>query len=417
MTDVNKIRMYKTTTSFSHILGNLTAIIEKYVKDTMPPGYFKGGVRATTEVGFKDFKNRLRNMIQMEMPFMVIDPRFLSTDESDALPQINWDRFIEIDHTADPQFYAMNSEFFLQDDATPIRLGYTFNRYKLAFRIVMYVETQMMRMSLVNYLRSNFRFRHMFPVERYTETLIPSSYIAHLAEVFGMDMMSNDFIQKLNQISKYPIVRLHRPATGRTEFFILTTSTLQLRLPDLPSEDKVMLNRMEQRSQVEFTIELECNVMNNFLLLTTETVDSPDEMMNDYMYRFYIDMDVPIPDRLSDGYTLYSKISMEFEEGEEVVDLKQFLGTDVLNEIDYIQANGLTTPYCKIQVYKGATLLDNTDTASVALDTTKYELTIKNPEENVNYSVCIYFDMAYMASVTTFINEEDLNHTPSEYEK
>ncbi|KKS65230.1 MAG: hypothetical protein UV34_C0022G0001, partial [Parcubacteria group bacterium GW2011_GWB1_42_6] len=68
-----------------------------------------------------------------------------------------------------PSLYMMNHEFFIKnaDNTTnKFMLGYTLNRYKFQFDINILVNTQMQRLSLMNYLKSNFRFRHLFPIDR-----------------------------------------------------------------------------------------------------------------------------------------------------------------------------------------------------------------------------------------------------------
>jgi len=414
MSDVQRTaNIYKSTTSFSHVLGNLTVIVEDYIKDNMPANFFKQS-RATTEVAFKDMGRQgwRKNLIAFERPFLIIDPKFLPNEESEALPQLAWDRFLPIDHKNTPEFYAMNSEFFLKNEDPLFSLGYTFNRYKIAFRMVMVVDTQMMRLSLVNYLRSNFRFRHMFPITRYTETLIPYAYISHIAKQLNMDINSNDFIKKLNEMSVLPIVRLYRPATGYSEFFVLTTSVIQLKIPDYPTEDKTMNARVEDFSSVEFTMEAEVNVMNNFLLMTTEDVPSnPNDMINEYLIRICIESRTPAVDRIRNGMTLYTKVAVEFDKIQEVVDIRPFLGKDINEEIDYIQVNNLTEPYYEIVVYEWRNLLDMSDPDIIELDPDTFELKFKQAKIETVYTIFIYFDMSYMAMIAKYINADTIPWT------
>jgi hypothetical protein len=412
--EIKETRIYKTTTSFSHILGNITSIIEKYIKDVMPNDFFRT-TRATTEVGFKDHMKSRSNMIQTERPYLILDPRFLTNDESPSLPRINWDKFVPVDPNSGPQFYSINSEFFLKDEVDQVSLGYTFNRYRLVFRILMLVDTQMIRLSLVNYLRSNFRFRSKFPIERYAETLIPKSYMSYLATKFDLTLESNDFMQKINQLSAYPIARLYRPATGQMEFFILSMTTIELYLPDYPTEDRLVVARIEQYSSVEFNIEVELNVMNNFLLTTSDFVDNPDEMMTDYMFRLTLESNTPVMDNIRAGRTLYTKLNVEFEPGTEVVDLNPFFGRDITDQIKYIKDHGLTNPYVEIVIFKWQNQIDIADTTLVEIDFAKLHVTLKQLEAEVTYRIFIYFDMPFLASITKFINDATINHEGTEY--
>jgi len=414
--EIGQAHIYKTTSSFSHILGNMTAIIEDYIIKMMPPNYFKQ-IRATTEVAFKDIKDLKKNLIAPEKPFMIVDPKLLLNEESESLPQINWDRFNPTDHNDTPSLYMMNHEFFIKNEDISDKkfaLGYTLNRYKFQFDITILVNTQMQRLSLVNYLKSNFRFRHYFEIKRYTETLIPNSYIQYIADTWRMDITSNDFLQKLNTESPYTILRLHRPATDKTEFFIMIMNHIELKLPSYPTEDSVRTGRVEKYSQVAFSIEVETNVMNNFLLLSYDTVTT-GELTSEYMTRVNIDARNPTIDKIRDNKTLYTKVMIEFDELTEEIDFNKFMGDDIKPVLKYIKNNNLTDNFISVYVYQLDVELDNTDTNIMTFNPKTLKLNFHVPNLEDFYNFAIYFDMNYIARVKKYI--QPVNTTKDDYEK
>jgi len=411
---INKTaRIYKITTSFSHLLGNVTSIIQQYLIDTMPKNYFKQ-MRATTEVAFKDLKDFKKNLIAAEKPYLVINPKIIMDQESEALPWVHYDKFIPHDMTANPMLYSINHEFFYTDAEYKFLLGYTFSRYKFQFDITIFVDSQMQMLNLQNYLKSNIRFRHLFTIDRYTETMIPTSYINYMAEKYNMDINSKDFLERLNRISKYTILRLHRPATGLTEFFILNMGTLQLRFPEYPRGDSIFQDRVEMSARVDFSIEVEMNLMNNFLLLTEDHVET-EELMSDYMTRINISSKAPVIDNFLDSMTLYHKIAVQFDKPSEEVDLMMFLNNDTIPLINYINENNIQDDYVQIRVYKWAELINHDDPDIMQFDKKTYKLKLNGLDMDAVYNIAIYFDMNFLAKIKTYVNP--VNTTGKDYEK
>jgi hypothetical protein len=394
-------KIYKLTTSFSHLLGNVTSIIEQYIEDMMPKDYFKQK-RVTTEAAFKDIKDWKKNLIAAEKPYLIIDPKIVMDQESVSLPWATWDRFIPHDHNAAPMLYMMNHEFFYKDEEHGFALGYTIARYRFQFNITVVVDTQMQRLNLENYLKSNFRFRHMYPIMRYTETMIPKPYIDYIADKFSMDVNSEDFLTELNKRCPFTILRLHRPGTGTTEFFILQMSDIQIKLPEYAQGQRNMQNRVEMNSTVTFPMEIETNLMNNFLLISKDQVDTT-ELMSNYMTRINISSKAPTVPSFMDNLSLYLKIAVQPDNIHEVVDVNQFLSYDTIPLIKYINDNHLLNDYVAIRVYKWTELIDHENPDVMEFDKETYQLDLKGLDSEVVYNIAIYFDMNFLAKVKKFI--------------
>jgi hypothetical protein len=405
--------LYKLTTSFSHLLGNITAIIEQYLEDMMPENYFKQK-RVTTEVAFKDLKDFKKNLISAEKPYLIIDPKIVMDQETESLPWRHWDKFIPHDHTTNPMLYLMNHEFFYKDEEHGFLLGYTISRYKFQFNVTIVVDTQMQRLNLENYLKSNIRFTHLYTIDRYTETMIPRSYIDYIAEKYEMDINSKEFLEELNKRSPYTILHLHRPATNLMEFFILQMNTIQIKFPDYPQGERIMQNRVEMRSSVTFPIEVETNLMNNFLLLTEDKIET-EELMSDYMTRINISSKAPVVDNFLDKKTLYHKITVQFDHNEEKVNLLQFLSNDTLPLINYINEKEIDEDYVSIVVYRWTEKLNDVEPSSIEFNKGNFELTIKDIDIDAVYNIAIYFDMNFLATIKTYVNP--VNTTGKDYEK
>jgi hypothetical protein len=406
-------KLYKLTTSFSHLLGNITSVMEQYIEDMMPKDYFKQK-RITTEAAFKDIKDWKKNLIDAEKPYLIIDPKIVMDQESDSLPWTHWDKFIPHDHNATPMIYMMNHEFFYQDRDHNFALGYTIARYKFQFNITIILDTQMQRLELENYLKSNFRFKAFFPIERYTETMISKPYIDYIADKYQLDITSEDFLTELNKRCPFTILRLHRPATGLTEFFILQMSTIQIKIPDYPQGQRNMKNRIEMSSSVSFPIEIETNLMNNFLLLSNDEVNTT-ELMSNYMTRINITSKAPTIENFLGNMSLYSKIAVQFDSTQETIDLSQFLSHDTLPLVRYVNYNNLIDDYVQIRVYKWTELLDHTDINIMSFDKKTFKLTLNGMDPEVVYNIAIYFDMNFLAKIKKFVNP--VNTTGKDYNK
>lgn len=406
-------KLYKLTTAFSHLLGNITSIIEQYIMDMMPRNYFKQK-RVTTEVAFKDIKEWRKNLISAEKPYLIIDPKIVMDEETDSLPWIHWDKFIPHDHNSTPMLYMMNHEFFYKDDNNNFALGYTVSRYKFQFNIIIVVDTQMQRLNLENYLKSNFRFRHMYPIKRYSETMIPKPYIDYIAEKYGMDINSKEFLEELNKRSPYTILRLHRPATGHTEFFILQMTDIQIKFPQYPQGERNIQNRVELSSRVSFPMEVETNLLNNFLLLTEDKIET-EELMSDYMTRINISSKTPTIENFLGNMSLYHKIAVQFEHPREEIDLMQFLSYDTLPLVKYINDNNIENDYVQIRAYKWTEEIDHTNPDIMQFDKNTYKLILNGLDPEAVYNIAIYFDMNFLARIKTFVNP--VNTTGVDYEK
>jgi len=272
----------------------------------------------------------------------------------------------------------------------------------------------MKRLSLENELKTNLRFKAMFPIKRYTETMIPKPYIKYIAEKYNMDINSEDFLKELNKRSPFTILRLHRPATGETEFFILQLTDIQINLPDYPQGERNMQNRVEMSSRVSFVMEIETNLMNNFLLLTHDTFES-SESMSKYMTRLSISSRTPSIDNFLGNKSLYYKIAAQFDNSSEVVDLRQFLSYDTTPLVDYVNQNDLQDDYVQIRVYKWTEQIDHTNPDILQFDKRTFKLNLNGLDPEAVYNIAIYFDMNFLAKIKTFITLP--NTTGKDYEK
>lgn len=409
----DKINVYKTTASFSHTLGNITTIIERYIRSQMPAEYFKGGY-VTTEAGFRSIKHLADNKLSTyERPFLTLDPKFISDTETDALPWVNWDKFIPTDHINNPQEYIPNSEIFLTHETPFFKLGYVYKKYRFVIGITIIVDTAMQQMSLINYLHSNFRFRHPYTINRYFESMIPLSHIQYIADTLNLDIKSDELMTELNRSTNGDmcIVKLFRPATGTINFFTLRNADMQIRLPSYPADDTVKSGRITKYSQAQFSMEVEVNAISNFLLLTPDIVDTEDsEISSKYTIRFAIDGQAPDIANRIDKFTLVTKIAVQFDTTEEHIDLTQFLNNQqedvfkyVRDILHYVDANGIDIQFCMIKVYHYKDELDFTNPDIGSMDYKTLELSLKNVEISDLYTIAIYYDLDYARNILGYV--------------
>jgi hypothetical protein len=225
---------FKSTQSFSHLTGCVTAHLVTYIRSAFGDKFFKS-VRITSEAPFFERKNWLRSVAKKPRPLLVIDPKFDVADESEFLPNSEWDGFV----ANDPEDRRLN----LTNNLVPILLAKDgkymvfgkLGRYKMSFNVTFAFDSDVQTIQSQEHIRQNIRHKITNVLDRYLEYNIPSNFINAAAFIEGMDSNTVQFMDLLNSYSKNPITHRVRSGSGNKEFFVMEKTNLHVLFTALPS--------------------------------------------------------------------------------------------------------------------------------------------------------------------------------------
>lgn len=303
----------------SHIQANLVAIFHDWILSFFDPNYFTFS-RIKTQSTFTAFKTFMRDIYKKDKPFMVIDPRPPEIVEDSIFAQNMLNRYNLIDPTRDNigakllySLQVMESDLF--------ELWYRRNRIKIEFDIMIMEETMNRQEDTFNRLLMNIRHNSKFMLYRTVPYLLPMRHIRNIANLYGMNWKSEEFLELLNKISRYPIIRRIQP-NGKYMFFMQNDLHIQVEVPGFPDKDD------PEKSEA---IELGARVVDRFLFIADMPAEflfltkkehvgkfdlgiqeDPDDLT--FISPIYADMNWP---KEINGYTLSNRLDIEVQEGDE----------------------------------------------------------------------------------------------------
>jgi hypothetical protein len=393
------IHSHKAPISFSHTLGGVTNIVIDYIKSAFPENYFKC-VRVTTETPFNERADFKRNLVENPRPMLIIDPKFdINDDVSTTMPN-EYDCMIPIDPQA-KEFFA--PPFMQYRDIGDISKGYyitkTHNKYKMTFDIVIYVDSQNKQYDVINYMKRNIRHRSKFPLRRYIENVIPSSFMHAIAGIEDLDVNTPEFQDTINKKSHNPVCCKVRPGGRYKDFFELTETPMVFEFTTLPTPDSVdSHNSLRTTARVGDSLTVEFVSPDMYYLVTrddvpVQPVDS--EILGDAKYSFYINV-MGNPFKEYEGTSkLDFKATCSFDGSSDTLQFGQFLSIETIRLVDYFNTNNISVDFITAMIYRnGDTRLSDLE---FNINTNKCELNLNEvPNIKDAYIIGIYVDYMKM---------------------
>lgn len=265
-----------STTTFSSLLGSLTAIVRDYYMTIFPKNYIKSYYIST-----RDFSDELEDedVVRKNKPILSIKPKINFNGEETMLGRLTSWRYAN-DFIITPMRNHYGRVVYDPDRKTYIYFAH--ERFKMDFDIEMIFSTRLQAVNAAHYFRSTVRHRSPFYLENiWLETTLPKSMIYGIAKNFNLDINKDEDLAVLNNYlntySNFRITKKRSMSSGIDNYFFRFKTRLLVTFPDFPEVDDgensgqiVSDFRMTTRMEVEF------NAPNNFFLELGECIEYVD---------------------------------------------------------------------------------------------------------------------------------------------
>lgn len=392
--DSHVIMYSKQIQRTSYIQANIVACFNEWFTSFFEPNYFKF-VRISTQSTFSDFKSFMRQIYKKEKPFLVIDPRSIEHVEDSLFGQNMINRYNMID----PEHDNIGAKLLYSIDimkSDMFQLSYRRNRYRFDFDIMIMEQTIDRQINTYNMMLMNIRHNSKFLLRRAIPHLLPSKYIINIANLHGYNWKSDEFLNFLNSISEFPIIRRILPNKSYM-FFMEQEVNLQVEVPGLPNKDSAEKSEaIEWGARITDSFSIIVDLPTEFLFLVPEECkvkidrsipEDPDDIT--YISPIYADMDWP---KEINGFILSKRLDVMIQEGDSTsLDLRGVLENDNMEIFSIIKEcldkNGKLSDLVLIKVYPNGSLQE----AKYTFDDNG-TLNMIEPEMNKLYTINIYLN-------------------------
>ena len=258
-----------STSSPSHIFGNITRAIEMYLIQHMPHGLLED-TSVSTRTPFKYlsiFNNTTKELNKKKLPCMIIRPRFENLSPSE-------DIFLQGTSLTRYEGTLVNSKLsvqeFLKDKDHGFALGFRINRSRVTFDVQLTFRSYLMALDIKNYLFNTFRWEIPEYIPTPLESLIPKETMVYTAACLGLDISDKlqvpIFLKYLTTNSSYPITYKMQNSTSNDEYFLFYNQNILTTFSDLDIEESQRQGMIENCTSVNFKINCEFNTIGSYLM-------------------------------------------------------------------------------------------------------------------------------------------------------
>lgn len=378
-----------------YIQANIVACFDEWFRSFFPPNYFKF-TRIRTQSTYTEFKSFMKLIYKKEKPFLVIDPASVEHVE-DSLFGLNMiNRYNLVDPMNDNFGAKLLYSIQLMKDEN-FEIVYRRDRFRFEFNILIMEQNMTRQANIYNMLLMNIRHNSKFLLHRTIPHLIPNRYIINIAHFRNMEWQSEEFLQYLNSVSQYPIIRRITP-NGKYLFFFQQEMNIQVEVPGLPQKDSPETsNAIEWGARITDSFTMIADLPTEFLFMIPEEmkgkydnhIDETDDMIT-YISPIYADLDWPTE---YGDYKLTNRVDIMLQEGDDPhLDLKPVIANDIPQIHDtimeFIQKDEELSDIVMVKVYPNGSYQE------AAYEFNKNGiLTLINPEFNKLYTMNIYVDL------------------------
>lgn len=378
-----------------YIQANIVACFDEWFRSFFPPNYFTF-TRIRTQSTYTEFKSFMKLIYKKEKPFLVIDPASVEHVE-DSLFGLNMiNRYNLVDPMNDNFGAKLLYSIQLMKDEN-FEIVYRRDRFRFEFNILIMEQNMTRQANVYNMLLMNIRHNSKFLLHRTIPHLIPNRYIINIAHFRNMEWQSEEFLQYLNSVSQYPIIRRITP-NGKYLFFFQQEMNIQVEVPGLPQKDSPETsNAIEWGARITDSFTMIADLPTEFLFMIPEEmkgkydnhIDETDDMIT-YISPIYADLDWPTE---YGDYKLTNRVDIMLQEGDDPhLDLKPVIANDIPQIHDtimeFIQKDEELSDIVMVKVYPNGSYQE------AAYEFNKNGiLTLINPEFNKLYTMNIYIDL------------------------
>mgnify|MGYP007126011232 CR=1 FL=1 len=337
-------------------------------------------------------------------PALFIVPKFDPSDESEFVPQSEFDHEIANHPTSDVKICIWNStEIAIYNN---FRLFAKPRRYKMSFDLRFIFDSDIQRIQAQEYVRQSIRHKTPIQLHAWLENVIPTNYMKSIAEMNGFDYRSDEFLKYINQFSRDPITRRLRTGSGTYEFFAMLRSPIDMRFPDSPvTEGPVRKGNLIVNSSFSNSVNVEFCAYSVYFLITSKNPGEPieyEDSTNTDNGDGSLDMvgidklflvEMPDTKYLENGCIKIKQVTVQpSKNGTDSVNL---YGDGIINDImlvemiDHYKTNEKSIDFIHPIVFEGITELDG---GRVSFNRDTLDLEIKDMDMYLTYSIYIYLD-------------------------
>lgn len=410
-----------STTTFSSLLGSVTAVIRDYYKNVVFPKDFIKSYYIST----RDFSEEIEDedVIRKSKPILYIKPNFNFSAEEGIMGRLPEWTYTD-DFIFKPMFYHYGRVIF--DDTRQVYMYYGHERHKITYNIDIVFSSRMSAINAAYFFKNSVRHKKPYYLEDiWLETTIPKSMIYAIANFFNFDIEEStedlaNLNNYLNNYSNFQIVRKKSLSSGIENYYYRFKTRILVTFPDYPEVDEGKSSgQIETDFTMSTTMEIEFNAPNNFFLELSDKINIREIQDRENMEILTRDGRKPdivittpineVPDMTKDtkklivwqGYIAESNVI-------DTVNIEEVLNKDtniIINENNKIDPN-LNNEMFEILLYKDDDVL-NPITYKVDWETK--DIINKKPVKDATYYFGLYIDIFKAKEVLTkYYSNKDL---------
>lgn len=382
----------------AYIQANVVGAFNDWIASFFEPNYFKF-TRIKSEANFGKFKSFMKDIYKKEKPFLVIDPASIEHDEESIFDQNMIGRY----NLYDPQHMNIGAQLLYSMQimkSDKFELVYRRDRYRFEFDIMIMEQNLDRQLNTYSKLLMNIRHNSKFLLTRTLPHLLPSKYIQNIAKLHGYDYQTEAFLQFLNSISIYPIIRRILP-NGQYLFFMEQEMSLQVEVPGIPAKDSPdTSDAIEWGARITDMFIIRADLPTEFIFMIPEEEKGmfdksiPDDPENiSVISPTYADMDWPME---INGYKHINRVDIMLQEGDDsTLDIKPVV-YDTLPNVDTVIKEMLQDDIdlhklLMVKVYPNGSL-----TEAPFVFNNDGIIRMTNPEMDKLYTANIYLNFNYL---------------------
>lgn len=413
---------FKNIISFSHLIGMVSSNIVEYIRSAYSKDFFPT-VWNSMEEPFVQRSKSFRDSMTKPRPALYIVPKFDPSEESEFVPQSEFDQEIANNPTDDVKIGIWNSTEIV--GYQNFRLFAKPRRYRMSFDLKFIFDSDAQRIQAQEYMRQSIRHKTPIQLHAWLECVIPTNYMISIAKINGFDYTSDEFLKFINTFSDFPITRRLRTGSGNIEFFVMVRSPLDMRFPDAPvTEGPVRKGNITVNSAFSDSVNVEFCAFSVYFLVTacnpgdpiyykdnTNTIPNDGSMDTVGVDNLFL-AEIPDTNFLENGCVKIKHVTLQPDKnGTDIINLfnSGILNDAVLVEkLNHYKANNKEIDFIHPLVFEDT---DKLGGGRVSFNRKTLDLEIKNMDIYKTYHLYIYLDK-------TKVNNDILKHfIPDDFEK
>lgn len=391
----------ETTSTFSSVIGNITAFATEFFKGKFPPGYFKKVI--ISEELNNIIMSEEKDVIKYPHPYMVIRPELdLDNTFTQTLPKwYNDTHYVPKHSLRDKGMYSV-----LRDEEREIYIYCVPTRIKINFNVRIKLATVMAMYNLVQTIRNTFiRETYEYLNEVRLQTELPKKLILTLAKFLDYNLSDSgdreSFIKYLNKNSLQGIEENINMSTGNSMYAFNYIVNILSSYPESPQFNKNIKNLVVEDTSVDFMFSFDLWIPNRFFMeLPNNSIDEQIIYEEDDKFKYNLVLDVHyILPKIENKNLLIKKsfipdVNVEYDE----LKFSSILNKELKEVLQLLKnENALSEDIFKVIVMCGNKLLPR---ELYKIDYENFVVKTYFPMINTTYTLLVYGDLETLNEIS-----------------